>query len=391
VITRTIEEHLREAATLYPVVTVTGPRQSGKTTTCRRVFDDHAYVSVEAPDHRRFATDDPRGFLAQFDGGVILDEVQHTPELLSYIQQRVDDDPTPGRFVLTGSQHFALSDQIAQSLAGRTAVLHLLPPSREELLRFDDAPETLWETLFAGAYPRILDRGIPPRRWLADYVATYVERDVRQLLRVSELGTFTSFVRLAAGRTSAELNLSDLGADVGVSHNTAKAWLSVLETSFLIFRAPALHANFRKRWVKAPKIHFIDSGLVCYLLGIESAAQLVTHPLRGAVFESWVASEIFKARVHRGLEARISHVRLTRGLEVDVVVEAGPRLIAVEAKSGATTNGSFFKHLAAFTEQMQAQPGVTEIIRRVVYGGDETQTRSAGELISWAAIQNVDW
>ncbi len=390
-IVRTIEEHLREASTLYPVVTLTGPRQSGKTTTCQRVFGDHAYVTLEAPDHRSFARDDPRGFLGQFSGGAILDEVQHTPELLSYIQERVDADPEPGRFILTGSQHFALSGQIAQSLAGRTAVLHLLPPSREELLRFDNAPETLWETLFTGAYPRILDRKIPPRRWLADYMATYIERDVRQVLRVGELGTFSDFVRLTAGRTSAELNLSDLGADVGISHNTAKAWLSVLETSFLVFRAPALTANFRKRRVKAPKIHFLDSGLVCYLLGIESASQLVTHPLRGPVFESWVASEIDKARVHRGLEARISHLRLTRGLEVDVVVESGPRLIAVEAKSSATASASFFKHLLTFAEEMEARPGVTEVIRRVVYGGDATQARSAGELLSWAAIQSVEW
>ncbi|NOY94321.1 MAG: ATP-binding protein [Deltaproteobacteria bacterium] len=390
-IARTIEEPLREAATLYPVVTLTGPRQSGKTTTCRRVFQHHAYVSLEAPDVRSFAIDDPRGFLRQFPAGVILDEVQNTPDLLSYIQGIVDEDPEPGRFVLTGSQHFALSGQIAQSLAGRTAVLHLLPPSREEVLRFDHAPTTLWETLFHGAYPRILDRGIPPRRWLADYMATYVERDVRQVLQVGDLAAFTNFVRLAAGRSSAELNLSLLGADAGVSHNTAKAWLSVLETSFLVFRAPAFHVNFRKRRVKAPKVHFVDSGLVCYLLGIESPAQLVTHPLRGAVFESWVASEIYKARLHRGLEARISHLRLTRGLEVDLIVEAGPRLIAVEAKSGATAGGGFFKHLGAFAEEMKTQPGAPGVTRRVVYGGDEAQLRSAGELIPWAQIQSVDW
>lgn len=390
-IARTIEEPLREAATLYPVVTLTGPRQSGKTTTCRSVFDHHAYVSLEAPDVRSFATSDPRGFLEQFSAGVILDEVQSAPDLLSYIQGHVDDDPEPGRFVLTGSQHFALSGQIAQSLAGRTAVLHLLPPSREEVLRFEGAPTTLWQTLFHGAYPRILDRGIPPRRWLSDYMATYVERDVRQVLQVGDLATFSNFVRLAAGRTSAELNLSVLGADAGVSHNTAKAWLSVLEASFLVFRAPAFHANFRKRRVKAPKIHFVDTGLVCYLLGIESAAQLVTHPLRGAVFESWVASEIYKARLHRGLEARLSHLRLTRGLEVDLIVEAGPRVIAVEAKSGATMSGDFFKHLTTFGDELKAEPGAPEVIRRVVYGGDESQRRSAGEIVPWAQIQSVAW
>lgn len=385
-IDRNIAPHLRDAAHQYPVVTVTGPRQSGKTTVCRAVFDEHRYVNLEAPDVRAFVQEDPRGFLAQFPDGVILDEIQNVPELPSYLQALVDEDPAPGRFVLTGSQNLALGAAVSQSLAGRTAVLHLLPPSRDELMRFEEAPQTLWETLFSGAFPRIFDRKIPPRQWLSDYVATYVQRDVRQVLNVGDLTGFTNFVRLAAGRTSAELNLSDLGSDAGISHNTAKAWLSVLETSFLVFGLPAFAANFRKRIVKAPKLHFLDSGLACYLVGIESPDQLVTHPLRGAIFESWVASEIYKARVHSRREPRMSHLRVSRGPEVDVVVESGKEIIAVEAKSGATAHSSFFQHLASFAEKLGG-----EVTSRVVYGGSERQQRSAGELIGWSSIQDVAW
>ena len=390
-IERTIEPRLREAAAHYPVVTVTGPRQSGKTTTCRSVFGQHRYVNLEAPDVRAFALDDPRGFLGQFEGGVILDEVQHAPDLLSYLQVLVDEEPIAGRFILTGSEHFALSERVSQSLAGRTAILHLLPPSWDELNRFENPPTALWDALFMGAFPRIFDRGIPPRDWLSDYVATYVERDVRQVLNIGQLSAFADFVRLAAGRTSAELNLSDLGSDAGVSHNTAKAWLSVLETSYLGFRLPAYHANLRKRLVKAPKFHFVDSGLVCFLLGIEAPEQLVTHPLRGAVFESWVASEVYKARVHRRLEPRLSHVRISRGPEVDLVVEAGSRIIATEVKSGGTAKTSFWRNVTTFADELAKLQHPPPVVRRIVYGGDVDQRRTDGELVSWRSVQDVSW
>ncbi|MCZ7686908.1 MAG: AAA family ATPase [Sandaracinaceae bacterium] len=246
-IERNLGPVLLESARYYPVVTLTGPRQSGKTTLCRALFPDKPYVTLEALDVREYARTDPRAFLAEHAGGAVLDEVQHVPELTSWIQVVVDEDPRPGRFVLTGSQHFGLSDAIAQSLAGRTAVHHLLPPSLDELRRFERAPTTLLETLFTGAYPRIHDRGIPAERWLSDYLTTYVQRDVRQVLNVADLSAFTTFLRLAAGRTARELNLSALGADAGVSHNTARSWLSVLETSWLCHRLPPLFRNLRKQ------------------------------------------------------------------------------------------------------------------------------------------------
>ncbi len=390
-IRRALEPRLRKSATQYPVVTLTGPRQSGKTTLTREVFPDHAYVSLEAPDLAAFARDDPRGFLSTYSGAVILDEVQHVPSLLSYIQVMVDEDPTPGRFVLTGSQHFALSHAISQSLAGRTAILHLLPLSHSELLCFPEASTNLWEVIWSGGYPRIFHRHIPPNEWLLDYTATYVQRDVRQILNVSDLGAFTSFLKLAAGRTAQELNLSDLGADAGVSHNGARAWISVLETSFLLFELPPYLRNLRKRLIKAPKVHFLDTGLVCSLLGIHTHEQLVHHPLRGAIFETWVVSEIYKARVHAGLPPAMFHLRQTRGAEVDCIVEAAGRLLLVEAKSGATVNDSFFDALNEAAEQIAEAQRHFEISRRLVYGGTERQRRSSGDIIPWSMVSEVCW
>jgi predicted AAA+ superfamily ATPase len=384
-IPRKLERALREAARVYPVVTVTGPRQSGKTTLCRAVFGDRPYRSLEAPDVLAWVRDDPKGFLAEHRDGAVLDEVQNAPELLSWLQVEVDERPDPGRFVLTGSQHFGLSAGIAQSLAGRTAVLQLLPPSLEELRAFPSRSEDLVQTLWTGAYPRIHDRGVPPARWLSDYVATYVQRDVRQVTNVTDLAAFMTFVRLAAGRTGAELNFSALGADAGVSHNTARSWLSVLETSFLCHRLPPWHRNTRKQLVKTPKLHFFDSGLACWLLGIVEPEQLRHHPLRGAIFESWVVAEAYKALVHAGLEPRLFHWRETRGVEVDLLVDrpAGPLL--VEAKSGATVANDALKALA---EAMKELGGGRAM---VVHGGDDTGVRLSVELRPWSAIDDAVW
>jgi len=325
---RKFESVLLKLADQYPALTVTGPRQSGKTTLCRSVFPDLGYVNLEPLDQRAFAREDPRGLLAEYPGGLILDEIQHVPELLRYIQEAVDEDDTPGRFVLTGSQHFALSESIGQSLAGRTAVLQLLPLSIDEYEGFGIPLDSLFEVLFAGGYPRIHDRGIAPKRWLADYVATYVERDVRQIANVSDLGAFSNFLRLCAAHTAQEVNLTALGADAGVSYNTAKAWLSILETSFLIVRCRAWHRNIRKQLVKRPKLHFLDSGLACHLLGIRGAEELRHHPLRGAIFESWVAGEIQKHHTHRGRRPMLFHYREFRGAEIDLLLQSGTDLIA---------------------------------------------------------------
>lgn len=389
-ISRNLEPALRGAATEMPVVAVTGPRQSGKTTLCRACFPDHDYVSLEPLDTRDFARSDPRGFLAQHGGPVVLDEVQRAPDLFSYLQEEVDRDAAPGRFVLTGSEHLGLSEAMSQSLAGRVALLNLLPLSVDELRRFEEPPQGLWEVVCSGGYPRIHDRKLSPRIWLADYEATYVQRDVRQVLQVADLDAFTAVLRLAAGRTAQELNLSSLGGDAGVTHNTVRSWISVLETSFLVFRVPPWLRNVRKRVVKAPKLHFLDSGLVCHLLGITEPAQLLQHPLRGAVFESWIASEILKARVHRRATAGLYHRREARGVELDLIVEAGTRVIGVEVKSGATVASDFLDELIAFVAGEEAGSGPGRI-GRLIYGGERPQSRGEIEVIPWHSIQDVDW
>ena len=390
-VTRVLENTLRQAAGHYPVVTVTGPRQSGKTTLCRATFPQHSYASLEPLDTRAFALEDPRGFLAQFAAGVIIDEVQHAPGLLSYVQADVDRDAAAGRFVLTGSQNLGLIEAVAQSLAGRTAVLHLLPLSLDELQHFEHPPANLYDTLWQGSYPRIHDRGIPADRWLADYVATYVERDVRQVLNIGDLTTFSAFVRLVAGRTAQELNLSSLGSDAGVSHNTARAWLSVMEAGFLCFRAPASHRNTREQMVRSAKVHMVDSGLACHLLGIHSPGQLVNHPQRGAIFESWVAAEITKARVHRGRQPALGHLRQSRGVEVDLVLEHGQRLGLIEVKSGATVPPDFHATLTRASDLLTAAGEMRPIERWLIYGGSEAQTRAGAQVVPWRAIQTVAW
>jgi len=312
--------------------------------------------------------------------------VQHAPDLLSYLQDEVDREPAPGRFILTGSQNLAVSQGVSQSLAGRAGVLHLLPLSRDEVGNFPGAPTGLFELLWGGGYPRIYDRGIPAGQWLADYVATYVQRDVRQILNVGDLNRFTAFLRLCAAHTAQELRLSALGSDAGVSHNTANAWLSVLESSFLCFRLPAWHRNIRKQPVKTPKLHFFDSGLLCYLLGIREPSQLRHHPLRGAIFESWVVSEHYKQQIHRGQEPQFFHFRETRGVEVDLVQIADGATILVEAISGETIAGDFFRSLQAL-EQLLKRHGISEALeKRLVYGGAQAFDRNGVRVIPWSSI-----
>lgn len=285
-IQRNLEPVLKRQAQQFPIVTVTGPRQSGKTTLCRAAFPDKPYVSLEPPDVRQFALDDPRGFLARYPTGAVIDEVQRAPALLSYLQADVDEHREPGRYILTGSANLNLLHSVSQSLAGRTALLTLLPLTLDEVRRFDVNPQDLDDTLWRGCSPAVFDRRLDPHDWYPSYVATYIERDVRSLLNVGDLGAFQRFVGLCAGRTSQLLNLSSLGADTGVRHATAGAWLSVLEASYLAWRLQPLHANVTSRLVKTPKLHMVDSGLVCYLIGIRTAEQLRQHPLRGFIFES---------------------------------------------------------------------------------------------------------
>ena len=387
-IRRTLQDRMEEAAAQNPVVTVTGPRQSGKTTLARLAFPDRPYVSLETPTEREFAAEDPLGFLARFPDGAILDEVQRAPQLPSYLQGVVDEDRSPGRFVLTGSQNLALMEGVSQSLAGRTALLELLPLELAEIRRFDSAPRDLDTTLWRGGYPRIYDRRLSASQWLADYTATYLERDVRSLLAVGDLGTFHTFLRLCAGRVGQLLNLSALAADCGVSQPTARRWLSTLEASFIVFRLPPFHANFGKRLTKRSKLYFHDPGLAVNLLGVEEPEQLATHPLRGAMFEGWVASELVKWHRHRGLRPQLSFYRERDRLEVDFVLERGAELTLIEAKAGRTPSSEYFSAFPHLAERIAARGDARWRIGRrlVVYGGEESQSRSAGELVGWADL-----
>jgi len=276
---------------------------------------------------------------------------------------------------------------VSQSLAGRTAILNLLPPSLGELRRFPTAPRDLFNTLFMGAYPRIHDQGIPPARWLADYVATYVQRDVRQVLKVGDLLSFNTFLRLCAGSTGQELNLSRLGADAGISQPTAKAWLSVLESSFLCFRLGPWHTNLRKRIVKAPKLYFYDAGLVCYLLGIRNAEQLENHPLRGGIFETWAVSEVMKLHLNQGLEVSAFHYREISGLEVDLVIQESERTRLTEFKSGRTIDASWLKPLQMAKEYLSSGVTGQAFESILVYGGDQGQVRNGVQICPWDQLE----
>jgi uncharacterized protein len=391
VIPRDLERELRRRATSYPVVVVTGPRQSGKTTLCRATFPKLKYASLELPDTRRRAVEDPRGFLAEHAAGAVLDEIQHVPDLLSYIQEDVDTRPGRGRFVLTGSQHFGLRQAVTQSLAGRAGILELLPFSWGELRRSPFAPASLFEAMHRGGYPPIYDRDLSAGEWHDNYVATYVERDVRQLLNIGDLLAFQTFLRLCAARTGQLTNLSDLGSDAGVTHNTARSWLGVLEASYLCHRVPPYHRNVGKRLVKAPKLHFLDTGLACYLLGIRTPDELRHHPLRGAVFESWVMSEIVKVYRNRGTTPDLSFLRDTHGLEADGVLRSGLDTIALEAKSGQTLSSDVFDTLDRVAALLADPKGAGGVDKVVVYGGDERLRHRETTTLPWHHVDQHAW
>ena len=381
-IPRTAETTLRELAKGYPVLALTGPRQSGKTTLARAVFSAHPYVSLENPAQREFAQNDPQGFLNKYADGAIIDEAQRCPELFAWLQGVVDQQQRPAHFILTGSQQFGLMSGITQSLAGRVALLNLLPFSAGELRQGGLLPASLDEAIFKGCYPPIYDRHLEPGIWYANYVQTYVERDVRQLINVRDLSQFQRFLRLCAGRTGQLLNLSALGDDAGLSHNTAREWISVLEASYIIHRLSPHHQNFNKRLVKTPKLYFHDTGLAAWLLGIESATQVSSHPLRGALFETWVVADYLKKRLNTARPSNLSFWRDRSGHEVDLLVEQDGQLQAIEIKSGATPGKDASRGLDQWRELAAAQAGQSIL----VYGGDEEQARTHFKLLPWHAL-----
>ncbi len=372
-IERTIAPTLKRLSTQYPVVTVTGPRQSGKTTLCRAVFPDKPYVNLESPDTRQFAVSDPRGFLAQFPDGAILDEIQRAPDLLSYIQPIVDERPAPAQYILTGSQQFEVAHSVNQSLAGRTALLKLLPLSIAELATAYRIPP-MDRLLLSGFYPRIHDQRLDPTQALGDYLETYVERDIRQLLAIKDLNLFEKFLKLCAGRIGQLLNLQSLGNDVGISHTTARSWLTLLEASYVIFVLQPWHANFSKRQIKTPKIYFYDVGLASYLLGLEKELHVSRDPLRGNLFENLVVIEALKYRFNCGKRNNLHFYRDAKGNEVDLLVDIGPQVFPIEIKAGMTISEDYFKGLKSFSSNGVATP----LGSGLVYGGDETQLRSGG-------------
>ncbi len=383
-ISRDIQPLFERLARQYPVVTLTGPRQSGKTTLAKSVFPDKPYVTLEDPDTRRFAIDDPRGFLTGLRGGAILDEIQRAPELSSYLQGMVDADPSPGRFVLTGSQQFELMQGVTQSLAGRTAILRLLPFTAAELLRLSPGAEkqALPQWLYASFYPRIHDRQLDPSQALADYFATYVERDLRALTAVHDLRRFERFVRLCAGRVGQLVNLSSLGNDAGVSQSTAQAWMDLLQTSYIVHLLPPWFTNTSKRLVKSPKLYFYDVGLAAWLLGLRSAEQVARDPLWGSLFENFIVMEALKDKFNQGDNAPLYFYRDASGNEIDLLVPAGGKFRALEIKAGATVNPDYFRGLTQFVKAHGAQLESGGVI----YGGTQNQSRSQWPVWSWQSL-----
>lgn len=378
-IPRHAEATTRQLAGYYPIVAITGPRQAGKTTLAKAVFPDKPYVSLEDPDARDFALADPRGFLAGYPDGAVVDEAQRCPELFSYLQTLVDGDRRSGLFVLTGSQQFGLLAGISQSLAGRVGLVHLLPFSLGELAGAGQAPD-LDTLLWQGLYPSIYDRRIPPHVWYADYVTTYVERDVRQMINVRDLNAFRRFVRMCAARTAQQVNLSALAADCGITHNTAKAWISILEASYLVMLLPPHHRNFGKRLSKTPKLYFYDPGLAAWLAGVDSPKQLAFGALRGPLFETWVVSEFVKYRCNRALSPQLYYWRDNSGNEIDLLVERGDRLLPVEIKAGQTIAGDWFATLGKFAGWSGEKENC------LIYGGSQRQSRNGIEVFGWRDV-----
>lgn len=379
-IQRTIAQQILKASKKYPLVALIGPRQSGKTTLAKTLFPAYTYVSLEDLDQRTFAQQDPRGFFATYSNHCIFDEIQKVPELFSYLQS-ISDQRGMGRYVLTGSQNFLLHRHIAQSLSGRIALLTVLPFSVEELTNAKRSPHSTDAYIFTGMYPPIYDRAIAPTGWYPGYIQTYLERDIRDLTRITQLSTFQVFVKLCAGRIGQLLNLSSLARDCGITHNTARAWLSLLETSYIVYLLRPYYQNFSKRLVKMPKLYFYDTGLASSLLGIQSADQLSSHYLRGELFENFILTEYLKYKANTNSTIDYYFWRDKVGHEIDLLIEGGSTLSNIEIKSGKTTTHEYTKNLTYF--QSIYTDKNRQLNSYLLYDGAQQQTRENIRIMNW--------
>lgn len=381
---RSLGDKIMSLARSFPIISLTGPRQSGKTTLVKALFPDYTYVNLENIDDRSAAEEDPVRFLRfQSDRGKIIDEAQKVPALFSYLQGIVDESKEMGKFVLTGSQNFLLLESITQSLAGRVAVCHLMPFGLPELARAELLPEDLDTMLYTGCQPVIYDRNVPPEDYFPSYIQTYIERDVRSVKNIGDMSTFQRFVKLCAGRVGQLLNLSSIGNELGINYKTVRSWISILEASFIVFLLRPYHRNFNKRVVKQPKLYFYDTGLLCALLELRSSVQLDAHYLRGNIFESFVVAEYMKMRYHAGLRSNAFFWRDNTGHEIDLLLEEGPHLRAVEIKSGETLNEAFFKGLQYFKKISELPPDRFHLI----YGGGKNLSRKHGDVLGWRSVE----
>ncbi|NLV27313.1 MAG: ATP-binding protein [Methanomicrobiales archaeon] len=384
---RTAKEKVKQLTVGFPAVAVTGPRQSGKTTLVRNIFPTLPYVLLEDPDTRRFAEEDPRSFLMQYQQtGIIIDEAQNVPELFSYLQGILDNKDTTGKFILTGSQNFLMMEKISQSLTGRIGLVKLLPFELNELWQAGLEKKSYEEYLFSGLYPRLYVEKIIPSDYYAAYVQTYLERDLRQLLKVQSLSIFQTFLRMCANRVGQVVNFSSLANDCGINYKTAQGWLSLLETSFIVFLVRTHHKNFNKRLIQMPKLYFTDPGLAAYLIGIRRPKEIMNHPMKGGLFESLIMSEFLKYRYNRGLDSNLYFWRDKGGKEIDCLIDRmGLELIPVEIKAGRTISGDYFKNI----EYWNKLSGQVPERSFVVYGGDQDQQRIHARVLPFDHLDPV--
>lgn len=382
---RHVAQILKIIAEKFPVITVTGPRQSGKTTLCKSVFPNYEYVSLENPDNKDFALEDPRGFLKQYSSKVIIDEAQHAPQLFSYIQEIVDNSKEKGQFILSGSQNFLLLDKISQSLAGRTYIFHLLPFSLEELKPTKYYSKNIDENIFKGGYPRLYNDGLEPKEFFPSYIQTYIERDIRSITNIQDLSLFKQFIKLCAGRTGQILNTNSIGNQLGIDHKTVKRWLSILETSFIIYLLKPWYKNFNKRIIKSPKLYFYDTGLVCNLLGIKSENDVKNHFAKGALFENFVITELLKSNLNKQKNSDFYYWRNKNGNEMDLIIENGMKISFIEIKSSQTINATFFKGL----NYLNSISNTLATNNYLIYGGDKVQQRSNSLVIPWSHLDKL--